>query len=282
MPVTCSARRSAPPGSWVSGSSRPAAPWTSGSHRGGLPPDFAVEDTGTALAETERAIDAHHDPAPGAMVRVSVAPCSPFAVTGDLLGGAAELARRRGVRLHTHGSETVEEEDYCAEKFGCTPTEFLDRYGWTGPDVWLAHCVHLDERAIRRLGETGTGVAHCPSSNGRLGTGIAPVPELLAAGAPVGLGVDGTSSNEARPAWTGGAGGAAVRPRAPRPGRVDRAPGAVRGDHGRGPLPRPRRTRSALSSRASWPTWPSGGSTAPCTRPSPTRSPRSPWAPSRR
>jgi len=167
-----------------------------GESRGGLPPDFAVEDTGTALAETERAIDAHHDPAPGAMVRVSVAPCSPFTVTGDLLGGAAELARRRGVRLHTHGSETVEEEDYCAEKFGCTPTEFLDRYGWTGSDVWLAHCVHLDERAIRRLGETGTGVAHCPSSNGRLGTGIAPVPELLAAGAPVGLGVDGTSSNE--------------------------------------------------------------------------------------
>ena len=167
-----------------------------GESRGGLPPDFAVEDTGTALAGTERAIDAYHDPAAGAMVRVSVAPCSPFTVTGDLLGGAAELARRRGVRLHTHGSETVEEEDFCAEKFGCTPTEFLDRYGWTGPDVWLAHCVHLDERAIRRLGETGTGVAHCPSSNARLGTGIAPVPELLAAGAPVGLGVDGTASNE--------------------------------------------------------------------------------------
>jgi len=167
-----------------------------GESGGGLPPDFAIEDTETALAETERAIDAHHDPAPGAMVRVSVAPCSPFTVTGELLRGAAELARRRGVRLHTHGSETVEEERFCAGKFGCTPTEFLDRYGWTGGDVWLAHCVHLDGRAIRRLGQTGTGVAHCPSSNARLGAGIAPVPELLGAGVPVGLGVDGTASNE--------------------------------------------------------------------------------------
>jgi cytosine/adenosine deaminase-related metal-dependent hydrolase len=99
--------------------------------------------------------------------------------------------------MHTHGSETVEEEKYCAERFGCTPTEYLDRHGWTGGDVWLAHCVHLDDRAVRRIGETGTGVAHCPSSNGRLGTGIAPVPELIAAGAPVGLGVDGSASNEA-------------------------------------------------------------------------------------
>ncbi len=167
-----------------------------GESRGGLPPDFAVEATGTALAETESAIDAHHDPSPGAMVRVSVAPCSPFTVTGELLRGAAELARRRGVAMHTHGAETVEEEQFCAEKFGVTPTEFLDSYGWTGSDVWLAHCVHLDDRAIQRLGKTGTGVAHCPTSNARLGTGIAPIPELLAAGAPVGLGVDGTASNE--------------------------------------------------------------------------------------
>ena len=167
-----------------------------GESRGGLPPDFAVEGTETALTETERAIDAYHDPAPDAMVRVSVAPCSPFTVTGELLRGAAELARRRGVRLHTHGSETIEEEQFCAGKFGVTPTEFLDSRGWTGADVWLAHCVHLDERAIERLGETGTGVAHCPTSNARLGAGIAPVPELLAAGAPVGLGVDGAASNE--------------------------------------------------------------------------------------
>jgi cytosine/adenosine deaminase-related metal-dependent hydrolase len=167
-----------------------------GESQGGLPPDFAVETTEAALTETERAIDAHHDPAPGAMVRISVAPCSPFTVTEELLRGAADLARRRGVRMHTHGAETIEEEQFCAGKFGVTPTEFLDSRGWTGDDVWLAHCVHLDGAAIRRLGETGTGVAHCPTSNARLGTGIAPVPELLAAGAPVGLGVDGTASNE--------------------------------------------------------------------------------------
>ena len=167
-----------------------------GESQGGLPPDFAVETTETALAETERAIDVHHDPAPGAMVRVSVAPCSPFTVTDELLRGAAELARRRAVRLHTHGAETVEEEQFCAGKFGVTPTEFLDSRGWTGDDVWLAHCVHLDDAAIQRLGATRTGVAHCPTSNARLGTGIAPVPELLAAGAPVGLGADGAASNE--------------------------------------------------------------------------------------
>ena len=167
-----------------------------GRSQGGLPPDFAVEDTDAALARTEQAIDAHHDPAPDAMVRISVAPCSPFTVTGELLTGAAALARRRGVRLHTHGSETLEEAEFCREKFGQTPTEFLDGHGWLGDDVWLAHCVHLDPAAIERIGASGTGVAHCPSSNARLGAGIAPVPELLAAGAPVGLGVDGSSSNE--------------------------------------------------------------------------------------
>jgi cytosine/adenosine deaminase-related metal-dependent hydrolase len=168
-----------------------------GQSQGGLPPDFAVEDTDAALARTEQAIDAHHDPAPDAMVRISVAPCSPFTVTGELLTGAAALARRRGVRLHTHGSETQEEAEFCRQQFGQTPAEFLDDHGWLGDDVWLAHCVHLDPAAIERIGATGTGVAHCPSSNARLGAGIAPVPELLAAGAPVGLGVDGTSSNEA-------------------------------------------------------------------------------------
>jgi len=167
-----------------------------GRSRGGLPPDFAVEDTDTALAATERAIDAHHDPEPAAMVRVSVAPCSPFTVTPELLTGAAALARRRGVRLHTHGAETREETEFCREHFGQTPAEFLDGHGWLGDDVWLAHCVHLDPAAIERIGATGTGVAHCPSSNARLGAGIAPVPELVAAGTPVGLGVDGTSSNE--------------------------------------------------------------------------------------
>jgi cytosine/adenosine deaminase-related metal-dependent hydrolase len=168
-----------------------------GRSRGGLPPDEVVEDRDAVLAATEQAVDRFHDPAPEAMVRVAVAPCSPFSVTGELLRDAAELARRRGVRLHTHLAETLEEESFCRERFGCTPVEYLDGLGWLGDDVWLAHCVHLDPAAVRRLGRTGTGIAHCPSSNARLGAGIAPVADLLAAGAPVGLGVDGAASNEA-------------------------------------------------------------------------------------
>jgi cytosine/adenosine deaminase-related metal-dependent hydrolase len=168
-----------------------------GESAGGLPPDLAVEDTDTALAGTEQALDSYHDPAPGSMVQVSVAPCSPFSVTKDLLRGAAELARRRGVRLHTHAAETIEEDEFCAGHFGCTPAEYLDGLGWLGSDVWLAHCVHLRPDGIGRLRRTGTCVAHCPSSNARLGAGTAPVPELLAAGVGVGLGVDGSASNEA-------------------------------------------------------------------------------------
>ncbi|GAA4684595.1 8-oxoguanine deaminase [Phytohabitans rumicis] len=164
---------------------------------GGLPPDEVVEDTEAALVATEEAIDRFHDPSPGAMVRVAVAPCSPFSVTGKLMSEAAALARRRGVRLHTHLAETVEEEEYCQQTHGCTPVEYADRLGWLGADVWLAHGIHLDAAAVARFGATGTGVAHCPSSNARLGAGIAPVPDLLAAGAPVGLGVDGAASQEA-------------------------------------------------------------------------------------
>ncbi len=167
-----------------------------GRSQGGLPPDEIVEDRDVALAQTEEAIDRFHDPSPGAMVRVAVAPCSPFSVTAELMRGAAELARRRGVRLHTHLAETTDEEAYCRETVGCTPAEYLDQLGWLGDDVWLAHCVHLDDAAVKRLGETGTGVAHCPSSNARLGAGIAPVRALLDARVPVGLGVDGTASNE--------------------------------------------------------------------------------------
>src|ERR1700744_2120121 len=133
-----------------------------GQSRGGLPPDFAAEDTDAALAATEQAIDAWHAPAPDAMVRVSVAPCSPFTVSGPLLTRAADLARRRGVRLHTHGSETEDEAEFCQRQFGRTPTDFLDDHGWLGGDVWLAHCVHLDPAAIERLGATGTGGAHRP------------------------------------------------------------------------------------------------------------------------
>src|SRR5215211_4212828 len=128
---------------------------------------------------------------------VALARCSPFSVTQDLMRESAELARARGVRLHTHMAETEDEEQFCIELFGCRPVEYLERLGWLGDDVWLAHCVHLDPQEVRRFGETGTGVAHCPSSNGRLGAGIAPVPALIGSGAPVGLGVDGAASNEA-------------------------------------------------------------------------------------
>jgi cytosine/adenosine deaminase-related metal-dependent hydrolase len=130
------------------------------------------------------------------MVRMGVAPCSPFSVTGELMRAAADLARQRGVRLHTHVAETADEGEYCAERFGCTPTEYLESLGWLANDVWLAHAIHLDDAAIARLAATGAGVAHCPSSNARLGAGICRTADLLAAGVPVGLGVDGAASNE--------------------------------------------------------------------------------------
>jgi cytosine/adenosine deaminase-related metal-dependent hydrolase len=168
-----------------------------GQSAGGLPPDDLVEETDAALAATEAAIDRYHDPSPGAMVRVAVAPCSPFSATPKLMREAAALARRKGVRLHTHLAETASEEAYCQATFDCTPVEYADRLGWLGPDVWLAHGVHLDDGAVARLAATGTGVAHCPSSNARLGAGIARVRDLLDAGVPVGLGVDGAASQEA-------------------------------------------------------------------------------------
>jgi cytosine/adenosine deaminase-related metal-dependent hydrolase len=167
-----------------------------GQSAGGLPPDFAVETTERALIATEEAIDRHHDPSPGSMVRVGVAPCSPFSVSTELMREAAALARRKGVRLHTHGSETVEEERFCKELFGMGPTDYFESTGWLGDDVWMAHCVHMSEADIEAFARTGTGVAHCPSSNARLAAGTAPVPAMLAAGVPVGLGVDGTASNE--------------------------------------------------------------------------------------
>ncbi|MFN2489449.1 MAG: 8-oxoguanine deaminase [Actinomycetota bacterium] len=168
-----------------------------GRSAGGLPPDEVTEDLDVIMAATEAAIDGHHDDSFGAMVRIAVAPCSPFSVSTELMRAAAELARERGVRLHTHLAETVEEEEFCIERFGMRPVEFLDDLGWLGDDVWLAHCVHLDGAETTRFGATGTGVAHCPSSNARLGAGIAPVASLVSAGAPVGLGVDGAASNEA-------------------------------------------------------------------------------------
>ncbi|MGH2750601.1 MAG: 8-oxoguanine deaminase [Actinomycetota bacterium] len=167
-----------------------------GESHGGLPPDEVTEDRDAILAATERAIDSWHDPAPGSMLRIAVAPCSPFSVTAELMREAAALARARGVRLHTHLAETLEEEQFCRERFGMRPVEYLEELGWLGSDVWLAHCVHLSDGEVRRLGESGTGVAHCPTSNARLGAGIAPVASLTSAGAPVGLGVDGAASNE--------------------------------------------------------------------------------------
>ena len=172
-----------------------------GESAGGLPPDDVVEEIDAILGATQAAIERYHDPSPGSMLRVGVAPCSPFSVSRELLTESAALARSyppgSGIRLHTHLAETADENDYCLEHFGCTPTEYMDSMGWLGPDVWLAHGVHVDDQAISRIAATGTGVAHCPSSNARLGAGICRTRSLLDAGVPVGLGVDGAASNEA-------------------------------------------------------------------------------------
>jgi 8-oxoguanine deaminase len=167
-----------------------------GQSRGGLPPDDVVQDEESILADCRRLIREYHDPRPASMTRIGLAPCSPFSVTDDLMRRTAELARTEGVRLHTHLAETRDEEAYCRETYGCRPAEYLRRLGWLGHDVWLAHAVHLSPEEVRLLGETRTGVAHCPTSNFRLGSGIAPVRDLLDAGAPVGLGVDGSASND--------------------------------------------------------------------------------------
>jgi len=168
-----------------------------GESDGGLPPDALVEGTDAALARTEEAVAAFHDPSPGSMLRIAAAPCSPFSVTERLMRESADLARRLGVRLHTHLAETLDEERHCLERFGRRPLELMDEWGWVGDDVWFAHGVYLDEKDVRRCAETGTGVAWCPSSNLRLGSGIAPGRALLDEGAPTGLGVDGSASNDA-------------------------------------------------------------------------------------
>jgi len=141
-------------------------------------------------------IERYHDPTPYSMCRVVLAPCSPFSVTPELMREAAELAREHGVRLHTHLAETKDEERFCLEKFGCRPLAYMERLGWVGEDVWYAHAIHLNEEEIGLLAETGTGVAHCPTSNMRLGSGIAPIREMLDAGVKVGLAVDGSASND--------------------------------------------------------------------------------------
>jgi cytosine/adenosine deaminase-related metal-dependent hydrolase len=166
-----------------------------GESRGGLPPDHVIETTDGALAETEAAARLHES-GPGARVQVVVAPCSPFSVTTELMRESAELARRLGLRLHTHLAETVEEDAYCLELYGCRPVEYLERMGWLAEEVWCAHCVHLSSEDITAFGNAGVGVAHCPTSNLRLGAGVAPVRELEDARVRVGLGVDGSASNE--------------------------------------------------------------------------------------
>jgi cytosine/adenosine deaminase-related metal-dependent hydrolase len=167
-----------------------------GKSQGGLPPDEVVEKHDAILTATAEAIEKWHDPSRESMLRIAVAPCSPFSVTPELMRDSAALARERGVRLHTHLAETVDEEAYCQETFGRTPAELAEDLGWLGPDVWMAHCVHLAPAGIERFAATGTSVAHCPTSNGRLGSGIAPVRGMRAAGLAVGLGVDGAASNE--------------------------------------------------------------------------------------
>jgi len=167
-----------------------------GASDGGLPPDELVEEIDDVLADTERLARELHDPASGALVQIAVAPCSPFSVTRRLMEESAMLARRLGLQLHTHLVEAAGEEAYCLELYGCTPVEFLTDLGWLGPDVWCAHCVHLSSDDVADFGASNTGVAHCPTSNLRLGAGIAPVRELMDEGARIGLGLDGSASNE--------------------------------------------------------------------------------------
>jgi len=168
---------------------------------GGLPPDDVVADDEDILAACEEAVDRHHDRAHGAMVRIALAPCSPFTVTEELMVRSAELAERLDVRLHTHFAENAEDDDYSIERFGCRPTDYLDRTGWMTDRTWLAHCVRPDDREVGRLGTAGVGVAHCPSSNLILSSGIAPVVALRRAGVHVGLGVDGSSSADSGSLW---------------------------------------------------------------------------------
>ena len=167
-----------------------------GQSKGGLPPDRVVEDEEAILRDTERLITTWHDRSHGAMVNVAVAPCSPFSVSRELMRDAAALARRHGVRLHTHLAENDHDIAFTREKFNCTPAEYAQELGWLGDDVWHAHCVKLDEAGVGLFARTRTGVAHCPCSNMRLASGLAPIRRMLDAGVPVGLGVDGSASND--------------------------------------------------------------------------------------
>ena len=167
-----------------------------GRSRGGLPPDSLVQNEEAILADSERLIGKYHDPCPGSMLQIGLAPCSPFSVSKELMRRTAELGERHGVRLHTHLAETHDEEIYCQKRFRQRPLAFLESLGWLGDSTWIAHGIHFRRSEIARLGRARVGVAHCPSSNMRLASGVAPVLDLARAGCPVGLGVDGSASND--------------------------------------------------------------------------------------
>jgi cytosine/adenosine deaminase-related metal-dependent hydrolase len=167
-----------------------------GRSKGGLPPDSVVEDESAILADCVRVIDQYHDPSPYSMCRIVIAPCSPFSVTPDLMRASAALARKHSLTLHTHVAETLDEEAFCLRKFGVRPVELMRQLDWVGSDVWWAHCVHLNQDEMTLMASTGTGVAHCPNSNMRLGSGIAPIRDMVASGVKVGLAVDGSASND--------------------------------------------------------------------------------------
>ena len=164
---------------------------------GGLPPASVVQDADTILADSERAIDAFHEPGEGAFVQIALAPCSPFSVTPEIMGETAGLAERKGVGLHTHLGETKDENAFCEARFGCRPLDYLEEVGWLSARTWLAHGIHFNPREIERLGRAGAGVAHCPGSNMVLASGLCPALDLAAAGVPVGIGVDGSASEDA-------------------------------------------------------------------------------------
>jgi len=163
---------------------------------GGLPPDSVVQREEDILRDSERLVDRFHDPEPFSMTRIALAPCSPFSVTDRLMKETAELARRKGVLLHTHLAETADETEYCLERYGARPLAVMERHGWVGEDVWFAHGIHFEDAELELLASTGTGIAHCPTSNMRLSSGVARVPEMLERGVRVGLAVDGSASND--------------------------------------------------------------------------------------
>jgi cytosine/adenosine deaminase-related metal-dependent hydrolase len=167
-----------------------------GESKGGLPPDSVVEDEEFILKDSRRLIEQYHDPNPGALTQIVLAPCSPFSVTGDLMRQSAQLAREYGVQLHTHLAETADEEEFCIQQFGHRPVAYMQEVDWIGDDVWFAHSVHLNDEEVKLYANTGCGVAHCPSSNMRLASGIAPIMDMLHQGVQVGVGVDGSASND--------------------------------------------------------------------------------------